>query len=402
MTQKRFLAYISLLAVLTYLSSDMYLPAFPMLETALHTQKSWIALTMSIYMIGIALGQLFYGPLSDRIGRKRTILLGTGLYCLASLGCALSPNIASLLIFRLLQALGACASLVIWQAIVIDRCDKPTSLHIFGLVYPILGLSPALAPVIGGVITNTLGWEAVFYGLTGFGIALFLLTALGFKETTETENIKTSATNSFSTIINNYKTLLRSQFFLYAMLVLSLSTTCYFVYLTESPFLLAQLGFTPPEIGLFFIPQTLAFMAGGLSCKTLGKYFNERQIIKTTVWLSFFGNVVLMIATIGFPLQYASQFVIPFLIMAYGNGVLFPTIMSKALHTFSHIAGTASGLSGFLQGFVIFIGVSVLSATNYLGVIAMSGIIFALSVGVLISFYWGLRGGASLENITAK
>lgn len=165
------------------LSIDMYLPGFPTLEKELHTNSSSVQFSLASFFVGMALGQAFYGPLADRFGRKRPLYAGISLYVLASLGCALAPNIETLIALRFVQAVGGCAGIVIARAMVRDLFDCQASARVFSQLTLVLGVAPILAPIAGGYVLKFFGWRAIFGILMAFGISCLIAAAVGLRET---------------------------------------------------------------------------------------------------------------------------------------------------------------------------------------------------------------------------
>lgn len=371
------------LGTLGYFGADMYIPALPELESYFNSTKSAVGLTFSIYMFGITIGQLFYGTVSDRFGRKYTLIFGLSLFVLASIACMLSTHIVPFIIWRLLQALGACAAMVIWQAMVIDRFDNARSHQIFAIVFPMLALSPALAPTLGGFIMTFSSWQMIFAVLAVIAL-LFIGSVCCLTETTSKES-QAASQMSFIEIKKKYKMLLGSSFYMGHICTLGLTSGAYFCYLTASPFILKQMGYSVLFIGLSYIPQTVAFMAGGFISKKVLDTVGVNAMWYCLCVFVFF-SFILFCATIFFPLVNAMQIIIPFSIMALLNGVLYPRGMSLALNHFPKLAGSAAGLAGSMQALIAFVGTSLLSLVLFLGVISMSIMIVLLSVGGLLVF----------------
>ncbi len=154
------------LSMLGFLATDMYLPAFEAMQIDFATSSANIGLTLSIFLLGMACGQLVYGPLSDRIGRKPALLIGLSLYIVATAVCLFASNIYLLLGARLVQALGACSAIVIWQAVVIDRYEGKLGQKMFATIMPLVALSPALAPLLGAYLLQHFDWRSYFCGFT--------------------------------------------------------------------------------------------------------------------------------------------------------------------------------------------------------------------------------------------
>ena len=170
------LFWFACLSMLGFLATDMYLPSFETIRADFATTQSLIGLSLSVFLLGMALGQVVYGPLSDRIGRIKVLVGGMVLFSLASIACSLAPNIEVFLAARFVQALGACSATVIWQAVVVDRYDGKVSERVFATIMPLVALSPALAPLLGAMLEHQLGWRSIFIALVGFGAVLAIMT----------------------------------------------------------------------------------------------------------------------------------------------------------------------------------------------------------------------------------
>ncbi len=164
------------------LAIDFYLPAFPSMALAFGTDEKHVQLTLAAYFAGLSIGQLLYGPVADRFGRRLPLLVGVGLFTLASLACAYAPNLQWLIGARFVQALGGCAGMVISRAVVSDKCDAVGSAKVFSQLMLVMGLAPILAPLLGGLLVNTTGWQSIFLVLTGFSALAGLAVALGLPE----------------------------------------------------------------------------------------------------------------------------------------------------------------------------------------------------------------------------
>ena len=169
------------------LSIDMYLPALPTIARDFGTETAVVQQTLAVFFIGLSLGQIFYGPISDRMGRRLPLLFGCGLYMIACIGCALAPSIESLIPLRFAQALGACAGVVICRSVVRDLFDQQESARMYSFLMLVMGLAPITAPLIGGQLLLYFGWRAIFLTLSGFGLLCLLLVAFVLPETLPVE-----------------------------------------------------------------------------------------------------------------------------------------------------------------------------------------------------------------------
>lgn len=164
------------------LAIDFYLPAFPAMAAAFGTDEKHVQLTLAAYFLGLSIGQLAYGPVADRFGRRMPLLVGVGLFTLASLVCAFAPSLEWLIAARFLQALGGCAGMVISRAVVSDKCDAVGSAKVFSQLMLVMGLAPILAPMLGGLLVNLYGWQSIFIALTVFSALSALAVAVGLPE----------------------------------------------------------------------------------------------------------------------------------------------------------------------------------------------------------------------------
>jgi Bcr/CflA subfamily drug resistance transporter len=367
------------LSMLGFLATDMYLPAFESIRLELESTQSMIGSSLSVFLLGMALGQILYGPLSDRIGRIALLGLGLGLFTLASGLCYMANSIEVLLFARFLQALGACSATVIWQAIVIDRYDTKTSQAVFATIMPLVALSPALAPLVGAGLDAHFGWRAIFIAL------VLLFTSLRQAESApQTDN----HTNFWMGLFADYKKLAQSRVFIGNMLIFSGCSAAFFAWLTGSPFIMNSMGYTGADIGLSYLPQTIAFIVGGYACRAWLKKADSHQILPWIVALfsinvscifilSFFGSFNSIIFVL-----------IPFCFMAVANGAAYPIVVNNALAPFKQCSATAAGLLNFLQTLFCFLASGLVSYFTHHGLLSVSSVMFASALCVLAG--WGV------------
>ncbi|EPV4676612.1 Bcr/CflA family efflux MFS transporter, partial [Escherichia coli] len=184
---KRFLVWLAGLSVLGFLATDMYLPAFAAIQADLQTPASAVSASLSLFLAGFAAAQLLWGPLSDRYGRKPMLLIGLTIFALGSLGMLWVENAATLLVLRFVQAVGVCAAAVIWQALVTDYYPSQKVNRIFATIMPLVGLSPALAPLLGSWLLVHFSWQAIFATLFAITVVL-ILPIFWLKPTTKARN----------------------------------------------------------------------------------------------------------------------------------------------------------------------------------------------------------------------
>lgn len=336
---KGFLVWLAGLSVLGFLATDMYLPAFAAIQSDLQTPASAVSASLSLFLAGFAVAQLLWGPLSDRYGRKPILLSGLAIFALGSLGMLWVESAAALLVLRFVQAVGVCAATVIWQALVTDYYPSQKINRIFATIMPLVGLSPALAPLLGSWILTHFSWQAIFATL--FAITLVLmLPALRLKPT---QNDRKDGQDKLT-----FATLLRTRAYRGNVLIYAACSASFFAWLTGSPFILSEMGYSPAVIGLSYVPQTIAFLVGGYGCRAALQKWQGQQLLP---WLLVL-YALSVVATwgVGF-LNHVSltEVLIPFCVMAIANGAIYPIVVAQALRPFPQATGRAAALQNTLQ-----------------------------------------------------
>ncbi|ROF96022.1 purine nucleoside transporter PunC [Escherichia coli] len=336
---KRFLVWLAGLSVLGFLATDMYLPAFAAIQADLQTPASAVSASLSLFLAGFAAAQLLWGPLSDRYGRKPVLFIGLTIFALGSLGMLWVENAATLLILRFVQAVGVCAAAVIWQALVTDYYPSQKVNRIFATIMPLVGLSPALAPLLGSWLLVHFSWQAIFATLFAITVVL-ILPIFWLKPTTKARN------NSQDGL--TFTDLLRSKTYRGNVLIYAACSASFFAWLTGSPFILSEMGYGPAVIGLSYVPQTIAFLIGGYGCRAALQKWQGKQLLP---WLLvLFAVSVIATWAAGF-ISHVSlvEILIPFCVMAIANGAIYPIVVAQALRPFPHATGRAAALQNTLQ-----------------------------------------------------
>ncbi|MFX1082205.1 purine nucleoside transporter PunC [Escherichia coli] len=336
---KRFLVWLAGLSVLGFLATDMYLPAFAAIQADLQTPASAVSASLSLFLAGFAAAQLLWGPLSDRYGRKPVLLIGLTIFALGSLGMLWVENAATLLVLRFVQAVGVCAAAVIWQALVTDYYPSQKVNRIFATIMPLVGLSPALAPLLGSWLLVHFSWQAIFATLFAITVVL-ILPIFWLKPTTKARN------NSQDGL--TFTDLLHSKTYRGNVLIYAACSASFFAWLTGSPFILSEMGYSPAVIGLSYVPQTIAFLIGGYGCRAALQKWQGKQLLP---WLLvLFAVSVIATWAAGF-INHVSlvEILIPFCVMAIANGAIYPIVVAQALRPFPHATGRAAALQNTLQ-----------------------------------------------------
>ncbi|OAT24006.1 putative transport protein [Buttiauxella gaviniae ATCC 51604] len=337
---KGFLIWLAGLSVLGFLATDMYLPAFAAIQQDLQTDASAVSASLSLFLAGFAFAQLMWGPLSDHFGRKPVLLAGLSLFAVGCIGMLWVESATALLVLRFVQAVGVCSAAVSWQALVTDYYPANRANRIFATIMPLVGLSPALAPLLGSWILTHFDWQAIFATLFAITLVLMIPT-LRLKPRTQhhpqTEDNKVS-----------FMSLLRSRVYSGNVLIYAACSASFFAWLTGSPFILNDMGYSPAAIGLSYVPQTIAFLIGGYSCRSALQKWQGKQMLPWLLalyTLSVFGTWAVSISGHA----NLTMLLIPFCIMAIANGAIYPIVVASALLPFPQATGKAAALQNTLQ-----------------------------------------------------
>ena len=342
-TSSSFMFYLAGLSMLGYLATDMYLPAFGAMQRELQTTAGAISASLSIFLAGFAIAQLIWGPLSDKLGRKPVLLAGLGLFAIGCLGMLWVENATQLLVLRFIQAVGVCSAAVSWQALVVDRYRDGKANRVFATIMPLVALSPALAPLLGAWLLNHFSWRSIFVVLLAITLLLLIPTMV------LQERKKARADNSDqpkNTV--SFWQLLQSPTFSGNVMIFAACSAGFFAWLTGSPFILENMGYSPNVIGLSYVPQTLAFLLGGFGCRSALAHIKGNTLLP---WLlvGYAGSMIALylIATLTTPSLLT--LLIPFCLMALVNGACYPIIVANALMPFPDNTGKAAALQNTLQ-----------------------------------------------------
>jgi DHA1 family bicyclomycin/chloramphenicol resistance-like MFS transporter len=365
------------------LSIDMYLPGLPLLAREFGADTAAAQLTLSLFFIGLALGQAFYGPLADRYGRKRPLLIGCALYTVASVACALAPSIEALIGLRLLQALGGCAGIVLARSVVRDLFDARESARMYSFLMLVTGRAPITAPLIGGQLLGAFGWRAIFSLLAGFGLLCLALVAGGLPETLPAER---RTRTGLGQALHVYGRLLADRRFLGLALAGGCVFAGMFAYISGSPFVLIEIyGVTPQRYGWIFGMNALGLvLASQLNRRLLVRYRSEAILIATLAVVATAGLALALVAATGF--GGLAGLLAPLFVCVAGVGLVAPNTTAAAMAPYGQVAGSASALLGTLQ-FVVGAGSGALVGALYNGTpLPMAGVIAACGVAALACF----------------
>lgn len=376
-----FLLVITLMGSISLLGTDIYLPALPEMCDYFNCSQIEIQSSFTLYLLGLALCQLVYGMLADRYGRKRITLIAISLFILASYFCARANTLSEFLCFRALQSIGAGVGSVINRAIIADRFNKTEAARIFSTIFPFIGLSAAIGPLLGGYLCSYFGWRSIFYFMMGFGFLVWILVLIFLQESRkiEKELINHPIKKHFAAYLH---LLTNTQFLGYALAVCAGFAT-FRSFAVESPFVFDKQGFKAEEMGTFYIALSLAYVLGNLMAKRLVKIRSLDRVLNYGFLFSMIGASLMVILSLYFT-QNPYAIILPMAIVVLGNGFLFPIGSAGAMTAVPAVySGRASGLMGALQ----FISAAI--CINSVGEFCQ-GRAFSLSVFIMCIVIMGL------------
>ncbi|KFE53782.1 multidrug effflux MFS transporter [Pseudomonas syringae] len=327
------------------LAIDFYLPGFPAIALAFGTDEKHVQLTLASYFLGLSIGQLAYGPVADRFGRRIPLLFGVSLFTLASLACAFAPDLEWLIGARFVQALGGCAGMVIARAIVSDKCDAVQSAKVFSQLMLVMGLAPILAPMLGGLLVNLYNWQAIFISLTAFSALASLAVALGLPESMPA----THPRQPLSGALTQYRRLLGDRIFLGHALTGGIVMAGMFAYIAGSPFVFIKLYGVPPEhYGWLFGTNAAGFiLSAQLNARLVGKT-GPAFMLSRIIWI-YLAAALMLLAVAGLRTEQLWPLLVPLFICIASLGCIIPNASACAMNGQWARAGSASALLGCLQ-----------------------------------------------------
>ncbi|MBA6118589.1 multidrug effflux MFS transporter [Pseudomonas putida] len=327
------------------LAIDFYLPAFPAMAQAFATDEKHVQATLAAYFLGLSLGQLAYGPMADRFGRRKPLLFGVALFTLASLACAYAPNLDTLILARFVQALGGCAGMVLSRAIVSDKCDPVASAKVFSQLMLVMGLAPILAPMLGGVLVNLAGWQSIFLALSLFSAACLLAVGLGLPESLPAHMPRPPLSGA----LRQYLRLFADRVFIGHALTGGIAIAGMFAYIAGSPFVFIKLYGVPAEhYGWLFGTNAAGFiLVAQINARLLAKRGPAFLLVRA-VWLYLAAGLVLLGVAALRPTQ-LWPLLVPLFVCIASLGCIIPNAAACAMSGQGARAGSASALMGCLQ-----------------------------------------------------
>ena len=376
------------LAAMTALAIDMSLPALPTLTRELAASPQSVQLTLNLFILGYAFGQLVYGPLSDRFGRRRMLLTGLTVYTIAGFACALAPSIEVLVSARLVQGFGACVGPVLGRAVVRDHMTGRRAAQTLSYITLTMALAPLVAPMIGGFLLNHLGWPSIFVFFGTFGLALIGATWFGLAESLKHPDLQALRV---SRLLSNYRTFFANRLCVGYAFVNGFVFAGLFAFLSGSPYVLIEVyGVPSSRFGLYFAWSACGVILGAFTNSRLVHYFSGERVLRAGLLVLVAAGATLLLLSWtrwGGPLA----MMVPIMAYLFGQGLIMPNATVAAMEPLPHMAGMGASLLGAIQmGGGSFSGLAV--AALYSGTpMAMGGVIAAMAVGAFLSYYLLIR-----------
>ncbi len=384
-------------------SIDMYLPALPSLSRDFGTGAAQTQLTLSACLLGLALGQVIAGPISDALGRRRPLLVGLAAYALASLLCVVAPSVYALVALRFIQGFAGAAGIVIARAIVRDLHSGVAAARFFSLLMLVNGLAPILAPIFGGLLLRYTSWRGIFIVLAIIGALLLLATATGLGETLPPDRRQSGGVRA---TITTFRQLLADRSYMGYALSCGLAFAAMFAYISGSPFVLQDIyGISPQLFSVIFGMNALGLViAGQVNGRLVGRVAPARLLVVGLIANATGGMALLSVVTIGGMGAMGAVGLVGILpslfVVVASLGFVLPNATALALQDHPHIAGSASALLGVLQFSIGAAAAPLVGAFGARTALPMSVVIATLGCSALLAFMVLVRGRRTHASIS--
>jgi DHA1 family bicyclomycin/chloramphenicol resistance-like MFS transporter len=376
------------------LALNIFVPSIPGLASAFQASHGTVQLTLTLYLVGVAVGQLLYGPLSDRFGRRPLLLGGLALFLVASLLCAFATSIGWLILGRVFQAVGGCSGLVLGRAIVRDVYGRDRAASVLAYVTMGMAVAPMVAPAIGGQLDVWMGWRASFLLLLVLGAATLAWSALSLGETHHDRRPLPGAAG----MALGFARLLGRRAFLGYALNTAFTSAVFFGFLAGAPRLMTDVLHEPPSTyGALFILVSAGYIVGNFVAGRLSVAVGTERMVLAGSLVSAAGAALMIAWLLGPGLGPLALFV-PMTLVGIGNGIGMPNAIAAAVSVDPQAAGTASGLLGFLQMGVGALATVLVGAIGGDGALPMALVLAAFALLTLSAWWVGSRAARAPQD----
>lgn len=363
------------------LAIDMYLPGLPAIAADLGTDAAGTQLTLAAFFIGLALGQLVYGPLSDRIGRRPPVMIGVAFYVFVSIACAFATSIEALIVLRFIQALGCSAGVVVARAAVADLFERSEAAKVYSMLALVFGVAPILAPLLGGWILLIADWQAIFHALAFFGFAVLVASWMHLEESRSEQTAERSRRES---PLSAYIAVLRQRRILGYMLAGSFGGSCMFIYIAASPdLLIGTYGIAPENYGWLFGINAVGFVAAS----QINRHLLARHTVHVLLNRALAGALLLAFALLVIALSGIgglAAILPPLFLLIASMGFIMANGVAGAMSVDLERSGTTGALVGALQFVVGALGAVALGIFHDGSAVPMAGTMVVMLSAALI------------------
>ena len=363
------------------LAIDMYLPALPTIGREFGADAAAVQVSLAAYFAGMAIGQAFYGPLSDAVGRKPALYFGLVIFIVSSIGCGLSDSVRTLVVFRFLQALGGCAPIVIPRAVVRDHFDQVGSIRMLSVLMLVMGLAPILAPLIGGQLLVNFGWRSVFWLLASYAAVWMVLVALFLPESLPVERRRRQPVGA---VLSTYFRLLLDRTYICYVLSGALIFAGLLTYVSGSPYVFIELFHVSPErFGLYFGVNACGIMAASQTNRWLATRVEARRIVGVVLTVAMTASLILLFdAYTGF--GGFAGILVPLFFYIGCHGFVLPNTTALAMAPHGRVAGSASALLGTIQFVLASVTGALVGALANATPVPLAAVIAGCGVGAFV------------------
>jgi DHA1 family bicyclomycin/chloramphenicol resistance-like MFS transporter len=379
------------LVMVGQMSTSLYLPSLPSLADDLDVEAAGVKMTMTVFLAAFALAQLFFGPLSDRFGRRPALFLGLGLYLIGTVACAIAPNLPALIAGRFVQGFGACAGPAIARAIVRDRYERVEAARVLAYIGMAMAVGPAIGPMLGGFLQVHFGWRANFIALVIFGIVVWIAAARNLPESLLTPDPGAVAPQRLA---RNYALLLSNRVYLGNMLVTAFIFGGLFTYGTGVPFVLIDLLGMPPDVfGTVFVFTVIGSVTGSTISSHAATRVPGDVMTAIGATTALIGGALMLGFTLA-GLVTPVTIVGSMMIFMLGFGIAAPTALAGAMAPFPMMAGAASAMIGFAQMGMAALGSIGIAAFYNDTAVPMATVLFVMGAASALAYFLVVRPAA--------